>query len=66
VVKKASFDSITPEHQVLIRDIFQRHFIKLKDIIRRENQDALNLMLNRAVQPPHSRSGADRRIQTHR
>ena len=50
VVKKASFDSITPEHQVLIRDIFQRHFIKLKDIIRRENQDALNLMLKQGVQ----------------
>jgi len=50
VVKKATFDTISPEQQVLIRDVFQRHFIKLKDIIRSENQDALNLMLKQGVQ----------------
>ena len=50
VLKKETFDGIPPAHQPVVLEIFRRHFSKLKDVIRKENQDALNLMRKQGVQ----------------
>jgi TRAP-type C4-dicarboxylate transport system substrate-binding protein len=44
VVKKEAFDKITPEHQAVVKEVFQRHMMRLKEVIRAENQEALNVM----------------------
>jgi TRAP-type transport system periplasmic protein len=49
VVKKEAFDKITPELQSLIKEIFQRHMNRLKEIIRAENQEALTVMQRQGV-----------------
>lgn len=49
VVKKDTFEKIAPENQTLVKEIFQRHFARLNVIIRKENQDAVNLMLKQGV-----------------
>jgi TRAP-type C4-dicarboxylate transport system substrate-binding protein len=48
VVKKEAFDKISPDHQAVIKEVFQRHMMRLKEVIRAENQEALNVMQNRA------------------
>jgi TRAP-type transport system periplasmic protein len=50
VLKKETFDGIPAVHQPVVLEIFRRHFSKLKDVIRKENQDALNLMRKQGVQ----------------
>jgi TRAP-type C4-dicarboxylate transport system substrate-binding protein len=44
VVKKEAFDKISPDHQAVIKEVFQRHMMRLKEVIRAENQEALNVM----------------------
>jgi TRAP-type C4-dicarboxylate transport system substrate-binding protein len=44
VVKKEALDKITPDHQAVVKEIFQRHMMRLKEIIRAENQEAINVM----------------------
>jgi TRAP-type C4-dicarboxylate transport system substrate-binding protein len=50
LMKKSAFDALAPPHQTVIRDVFRKHFAKLKDVIRKENQDALNLMRKQGIQ----------------
>ncbi|MGE5258869.1 MAG: TRAP transporter substrate-binding protein DctP [Hyphomicrobiales bacterium] len=49
VVKKEAFDKISPEHQAVVREVFERHMQRLKDVIRAENQEALNVMRKQDV-----------------
>jgi TRAP-type C4-dicarboxylate transport system substrate-binding protein len=44
VVKKEAFDKISPDHQAVVKEVFQRHMLRLKQVIRAENQEALNVM----------------------
>jgi TRAP-type C4-dicarboxylate transport system substrate-binding protein len=50
VVKKESFEKIAPENQARVQEIFQRHFARLKGIVRKENQDAVNVMRKQGIQ----------------
>jgi TRAP-type C4-dicarboxylate transport system substrate-binding protein len=49
VVKKDPFDKISPDHQALVKEVFQRHMKRLKEVIRAENQEALNVMLKQGL-----------------
>ncbi|UCE54329.1 MAG: TRAP transporter substrate-binding protein DctP [Desulfobacterales bacterium] len=49
VVKKNVFQKISPEHQKLLRESFQQHMDQLKRVIRKENQDALQVMAKHGV-----------------
>ena len=49
VVKKEAFDKISLDHQAVVKEVFQRHMLRLKGIIRGENQEALNVMQNQGV-----------------
>jgi len=44
VVKKEAFDKISPDHQAVVKEVFQRHMMRLKEVIRAENQEALTVM----------------------
>ena len=50
VVKKEAFDMISPDHQAVVKEVFQRHMLRLKEIIRAENQEALNVMQKHGVE----------------
>jgi len=50
VLKQETFGAIPAAHQPVVLEIFRRHFSKLKDVIRKENQDALNLMRKQGIQ----------------
>jgi TRAP-type C4-dicarboxylate transport system substrate-binding protein len=49
VVKKDAFDKISPPHQAIVKDVFQRHMNRLKQLIRSENQEALAVMQRQGV-----------------
>ena len=49
VVKKDAFDKISPQHQVVVKGIFERHMNRLREIIRSENQEALAVMQKQGV-----------------
>jgi TRAP-type C4-dicarboxylate transport system substrate-binding protein len=49
VVKKEAFDKIAPQHQAVMKEVFQRHMTRLKGIIRSENQEALTVMQKQGV-----------------
>jgi TRAP-type C4-dicarboxylate transport system substrate-binding protein len=49
VVKKDAFDKISPTHQTVVKDVFQRQMDRLKQLIRSENQEALAVMQNQGV-----------------
>jgi TRAP-type transport system periplasmic protein len=49
VVKKEAFDKISPQHQAVVKEVFQRHMTRLKEIIRAENQEALAVMQRQGV-----------------
>jgi TRAP-type C4-dicarboxylate transport system substrate-binding protein len=44
VAKKEAFDKMPPQHQVVVKEVFQRHMTRLKEVIRAENQEALTVM----------------------
>jgi TRAP-type C4-dicarboxylate transport system substrate-binding protein len=50
VVKKEIFDRIPAEHQARVKEIFNRHFARLKQVIRSENRTALEVMQKHGVQ----------------
>jgi TRAP-type C4-dicarboxylate transport system substrate-binding protein len=50
VLKKDTFDAIPAAHRPAVLEIFRKHFSKLKEDIRKENQDALNLMRKQGIQ----------------
>ena len=49
VVKKEAFDKIDPQHRTVIKEIFQRHMTRLREVIRAENQEALTVMQKQGV-----------------
>lgn len=49
IVKKNVFQKISPEHQKLLRESFQQHLDQLRRVIRKENQDALQVMAKHGV-----------------
>ena len=49
VAKKEAFDKIDPQHQSLVKEVFQRHMTRLKEIIRAENQEALTVMQKQGI-----------------
>jgi TRAP-type C4-dicarboxylate transport system substrate-binding protein len=50
LMKKETFDGIPAAHQPVVLEIFRKHFGKLREVIRKENQDSLNLMRKQGVQ----------------
>jgi TRAP-type C4-dicarboxylate transport system substrate-binding protein len=44
VVKKNTYEKISPEHQNVLRESFKQHMDDLKLVIRKENQEALKVM----------------------
>ena len=49
VAKKEAFDKIEPQHQSVVKEVFQRHMTRLKEIIRAENQEALAVMQKQGI-----------------
>jgi len=49
VAKKEAFDKMAPQHQTVIKEVFQRHMSRLKEAIRAENQEALTVMQKQGV-----------------
>jgi TRAP-type C4-dicarboxylate transport system substrate-binding protein len=49
VVKKDAFDKIAPPHQAVVKTVFQHHMNRLKETIRAENQEALNVMQKQGI-----------------
>jgi TRAP-type C4-dicarboxylate transport system substrate-binding protein len=49
VVKKEAFDRIGPQDQTLVKEVFQRHMVRLKEMIRAENQEALAVMQRQGI-----------------
>jgi TRAP-type C4-dicarboxylate transport system substrate-binding protein len=49
VAKKEAFDKIDPQHQSVVKEVFQRHMTRLKEIIRAENQEALTVMQKQGI-----------------
>jgi TRAP-type C4-dicarboxylate transport system substrate-binding protein len=49
VTKKDAFDKIDPQNQVVVKEVFQRHMARLKEVIRTENQEALTIMQKQGV-----------------
>jgi TRAP-type C4-dicarboxylate transport system substrate-binding protein len=50
VVKKDAFDTLSPPHQAVTKEVFRRHMSRLKEIVRAENQEALGVMRKQGVQ----------------
>lgn len=50
VVKKADYDSISPEHQAVIQEILPRYMDRIKTTIRRENSEAVDVMARQGIQ----------------
>jgi TRAP-type C4-dicarboxylate transport system substrate-binding protein len=50
VVNKDAFDRIPVEHRSRVREIFGRHFARLKEVIRKENLEAVEVMKRQGVQ----------------
>lgn len=53
VVKKKAFEKIPPAHQEIIRDTCRRHLAQLQKIIRKENQEAVEVMVKQGVKIIH-------------
>ena len=49
VLKKSVFSKIPPNYQNVMRDSFQQHMKQLKHVIRKENQEALQVMAKHGV-----------------
>ena len=49
VIKKKVFDKLTPAHQKIVMDVWQRQMIRLKQKIRRENQEAMQVMVDQGI-----------------
>ncbi len=49
VIKKKVFNKITPAHQKIIIDVWQRHMSQLKQTIRSENQEAMQVMVKQGI-----------------
>ena len=49
VIKKKVFDKISPAHQKILMDVCQRQMARLKITIRKENQEAIQVMIKHGV-----------------
>jgi len=49
VIKKSVFHQISPDHQAVLKDSFERNMDELKIVIRKENQEALEVMAKHGV-----------------
>jgi TRAP-type C4-dicarboxylate transport system substrate-binding protein len=49
VMKKKMFDKMSPAHQNILMDAFRREMPRLKTTIRKENQEALEVMVKQGV-----------------
>jgi TRAP-type transport system periplasmic protein len=49
VAKKDVFDKISPQHQTVVKGVFQHHMSRLKESIRSENQEALAVMQKQGI-----------------
>ena len=49
VIKKKVFNKITPTNQKIIIDVWQRHMSQLKQTIRNENQEAMQVMVKQGI-----------------
>jgi TRAP-type transport system periplasmic protein len=50
LLKKETFDGIPAAHQAVVLEVYRKHFSKLREVIRKENQDSLNLMRKQGIQ----------------
>lgn len=50
VLKKETFDAVPAAHRPAVLEIFRTHFAKLRDVIRKENQDSLDVMRKQGIQ----------------
>jgi TRAP-type C4-dicarboxylate transport system substrate-binding protein len=51
VVKKSVYDKMTPEHQAVLGEVTPRYMLKLKALVRRDNQQALDEMVKLGIEP---------------
>ena len=49
VIKKKVFNKIAPAHQKILIDVWQRHMSQLKQTIRNENQEAMQVMVKQGI-----------------
>ncbi len=49
IIKKKAFNKIAPAHQKIVIDVWQRQMKRLKQIIRKENQQAMQVMVNQGI-----------------
>jgi TRAP-type C4-dicarboxylate transport system substrate-binding protein len=49
IIKKKVFNKIAPEHQKIVRDVWQRQMSRLKQTIREENQEAMQVMIKQGI-----------------
>jgi TRAP-type C4-dicarboxylate transport system substrate-binding protein len=50
LLKKETFEAIPAAHQPVVLEVFRKHFSRLREVIRKENQDSLNLMRKQGIQ----------------
>jgi TRAP-type C4-dicarboxylate transport system substrate-binding protein len=50
IVKKEVFNRLSVEHQAILIDTFQRHMGRFKEVVRKGNRDALQVMTNHGIQ----------------
>jgi TRAP-type C4-dicarboxylate transport system substrate-binding protein len=49
VIKKKVFNKLTPAHQKIVMDVWQRQMVRLKQNIRQENQEAMQVMVDQGI-----------------
>jgi TRAP-type C4-dicarboxylate transport system substrate-binding protein len=49
VIQKKTFDKIPQQHQKILTECFQRHMAQLKLELRRDNQEAINVMTKHGI-----------------
>ncbi|MBW2433874.1 MAG: TRAP transporter substrate-binding protein DctP [Deltaproteobacteria bacterium] len=49
VIKKKVFNTIAPAHQKIVTDVWQRQMNRLKQTIRKENQEAMQVMVKQGI-----------------
>jgi TRAP-type C4-dicarboxylate transport system substrate-binding protein len=49
VIKKKVFNQISPAHRKTVMDVWQRQMNRLKQTIRKENQEAMQVMVKQGI-----------------
>ena len=50
VIKKSVYQKMTPEHRAVLNDVTPGYMQRLKEIIRKDNSDALAVMAKQGIQ----------------